>query len=167
MFAISHVATDDDITALTTLVRDYIAWAITLEEGSEAAPTFERLEEELRDLPGPYAPPTGLFLLATHDGRPAGCVAMLRHNARTCELRRLYVDPSFRGRGLGRELVATLLREAGRGGYSRMILDSHVSMRGAHALYESLGFYRVTAPDDFPEALKPRVVFMARDLDDM
>jgi hypothetical protein len=45
-----------------------------------------------------------------------------------------------------------------------MILDSHISMRNAHAIYRSLGFGLVDAPADFPERFKPSVVFMERDL---
>lgn len=165
MVTIGQVRGAAEIAALTEMVRAYTAWALTLQEGSEVAPTFETLERELAALPGPYAPPDGRFLLAKLDGQPAGCVALLGHDATTCELRRLYVEPSFRGNGIGKALVTELLTEARLAGYARMVLDSHISMRGAHALYESLGFHRVSAPDDFPETLMPVVVFMERDLD--
>ena len=58
-------------------------------------------EEELASLPGKYAPPRGSLLLAMHDGRPAGCVALREIDARACEMKRLFVYPHLHGKGIG------------------------------------------------------------------
>lgn len=160
MLSISQVRAQSEIRDARDLLREYTAWAFTLEAGSERAPTFQGLEEELAALPGIYAPPTGRLLIAMHDGQAAGCVALKGHDATTAELKRLYVRPSFRGLDIGRRLVAALVSEARAMGYRRVILDSHASMTKAHELYEAAGFRRVGPPPGFPEELKAVVVFM-------
>lgn len=162
--SITQAVTETQIEAVRELVREYTAWAFTLAADSDKAPTFQGLEAELATLPGVYATPTGRLLLATQDGTPAGCVCLKGHDATTCELKRLYVRPTMRGQNLGQRLVSMLVEEARRSGYRRMVLDSHKSMTKAHELYRAAGFRDVSAPNDFPEELKPIVVFMELDL---
>jgi GNAT superfamily N-acetyltransferase len=147
------------------LLREYTAWAFTLAADSDTVPTFEGLEQELATLPGIYAPPTGCLLLPLEDRQPAGCVALKERSATIGELKRLYVRPTFRGRDIGRQLVATVIAQARTSGYRRLILDSHVSMTKAHEIYLAAGFRKASAPSDFPEALKPIAVFMVLDLE--
>lgn len=160
MITISQAETEEQIAAVKDLIREYTTWAFTLGSETDQAPTFQGLEAELSTLPGVYAPPRGRLLLAVRDGVPAGCIAMKPHSDTTCELKRLYVRPTMRGLTLGRLLVERLLDEAKKAGYSRIELDSHMTMKNAHAIYEAAGFQRVSAPDDFPEAMKALVVFM-------
>jgi GNAT superfamily N-acetyltransferase len=166
LLTIAQVKTTADITAMQELIREYTTWAFKLEAKSHEAPTFAGLEEELANLPGEFAPPGGRLLLAKYDGRPAGCIALKRHDSTTCELKRFYVRPDFRGLGIGKSLVQQLLDEACRSGYRRMVLDSHYTMKKAHDIYEAFGFKRVSAPSDYPEELIPIVVFMEVDLGD-
>ena len=161
---ITQAVTETQLAAVRELIREYTAWAFTLEAGSEKAPTFQGLEAELATLPGVYAPPAGRLLLATHEGQPAGCVCSKHQDATTCELKRLYVRPTMRGQNLGQRLVGMLIEEARRSGYQRMVLDSHSSMKKAHEIYRAAGFRDVSAPDGFPEEMKPVVVFMELDL---
>jgi carbonic anhydrase len=162
--SIAQATTEPQIEAVRELIREYTAWAFTLTAGSEEAPTFQGLDDELAALPGAYAPPAGRLLLAMRDGEPAGCVCFKGHDNTTCELKRLYVRPTMRGLNLGWKLVSTLVEEARRAGYRRMVLDSHESMKKAHELYRSAGFRDVSAPPNFPEELRPIVVFMELDL---
>jgi putative acetyltransferase len=120
------VTTPSEIRYVQELLREFTSWAMTLAEGSDQAPTFGDqaptfggLDEELATLPGIYAPPTGCLLLAMHDGQPAGCVALRSHDPTTGELKRLYVRSSFRGKTLGRLLVAALIHDARLLGYPR------------------------------------------------
>ena len=157
MLKIVQAGPDQDLDLVRKLFNEYASsLGISLD--------FQDFEEELATLPGIYAPPAGRLLLATHAGQPAGCVCLKGHDAATCELKRLYVRPKFRGLKIGWQLVNRLVAEARLAGYERMALDSHRSMQKAHALYEAVGFKRVSAPADFPESLKPEVVFMACDL---
>ena len=164
MLTISQVNSEAEIVAVRELMREYATWAFTLVSGSENAPAWKGFEEELATLPGVYAPPAGRLLLAMHDGQPAGCVCLKAHDATTSELKRLYVRPTFRGQKIGQQLVKLLIEEARQARYQRIVLDSHSSMKKAHAIYQEVGFRLVSAPDDFPEELKPIVVFMECDL---
>jgi GNAT superfamily N-acetyltransferase len=165
MLTISQVNSEAEIVAVQELMREYATWAFTLIPGSNEAPTWEGFDEELATLPGIYAPP-GRLLLAMQDGKPAGCVCLKAHDANTSELKRLYVRPIFRGQNIGQQLVKILVKEARQSRYQRIVLDSHASMKKAHAIYLEVGFRLVSAPNDFPEELKPVVVFMECDLSD-
>jgi GNAT superfamily N-acetyltransferase len=164
MPTISQVNSEVEIAAVRDLLREYVKWAFTIVPGSNTAPTFEGVDQELATLPGVYAPPTGRLLLAMQDGQPAGCVCLKGHDATTSELKRLYVRPAFRGLNIGQHLVKMLVEEARQSGYQRIVLDSHISMKKAHAIYQEVGFRLVSAPKDFPEDIKPVAVFMEYDL---
>ena len=108
---------------------------------------FQNFEAELASLPGEYAAPTGLLLLAYVGGELAGCAALRSLSdvdyANACEMKRLYVRPAFRRFGLGRTLAQALLDEARGVGYSAMVLDTLDEMESARELYASLGFEEI------------------------
>ncbi|WP_243366162.1 GNAT family N-acetyltransferase [Fundidesulfovibrio soli] len=125
---------------------------------------FQNFEQELAGLPGAYAPPRGALLLAVEGAEPLACVALrplegplctaegaeAAYQApigldETCEMKRLYVRPQARGRGLGRAMAERIVAEARLRGYRRMRLDTLPSMGRAIALYESLGFKDIPA----------------------
>ncbi len=105
---------------------------------------FQSFDKELAGLPGDYSPPDGRLLLAEYEGQLAGCVALHRLEPKVCEMKRLYLRPSFRGKGLGRSLAETVISEARRIGYTRMRLDTvEPVMRDAVAMYRQLGFKEI------------------------
>ena len=93
-------------------------------------------------------------------GQPAGCVTLKPVDQNRCELKRLYVRPTFRGHNLGKQLVDAFTQTARTLGFQYAVLDSHKSMTAAHDIYKNSGFKVVKSPPDFPEALKQSVIFM-------
>jgi len=107
---------------------------------------FQNFDKELAELPGDYAPPSGRLLLAEFEEQLAGCAAMHRLEADICEMKRLYLRPRFRGRGLGRVLAETIIAQASKLGYRRMRLDTVEPVMGdAVAMYRRLGFREIAA----------------------
>ena len=105
---------------------------------------FQSFDKELEELPGDYAPPDGCLLLATHEGHGAGCVALHKLEPEICEMKRLYVRPQFRGKGLGRELAERVIAEARQMRYRQLRLDTvEPMMRAAVAMYRTLGFREI------------------------
>jgi putative acetyltransferase len=128
---------ESDIKEARTLLQEYAAWlGISL--------CFQNFDRELAALPGEYAPPDGRLLLAFEDDELAGCVALRKIRATTCEMKRLFLRPAFRGRGLGRVLVERIIEEARQIGYTQMCLDTLPGrMDQAIALYKSIGFKEI------------------------
>lgn len=108
---------------------------------------FQGFAQELDTLPGDYAEPGGVLILATIDGMPAGCCAfrplVSSDHLNACEMKRLFVRPAHRGVGLGRLLVEQVMARASLAGYSNMLLDTLSDMEAARALYQEVGFVEV------------------------
>ena len=105
---------------------------------------FQSFDQELASLPGDYAPPEGRLLLAMRDGQSVGCVALHKLDSEVCEMKRLYVRPQFRGKGLGKELAERVIIEAREIGYKKLRLDTvEPVMRTAVAMYRQLGFREI------------------------
>lgn len=135
---VREARTTADIEAVRALILAYQAsLGLDLE--------FQGFAREVATLPGDYAPPGGVLLLAVVDGTPAGCVGVRRLDAACCEMKRLYVNPAARRCGAGRALAGQAMAHARALGYSRMRLDTLPSMHEAQALYERLGFRDVPA----------------------
>ncbi|MGB8885850.1 MAG: GNAT family N-acetyltransferase [Candidatus Korobacteraceae bacterium] len=140
MSEIIEVTTEEQLEQARTLFGEYRA-QLPVEYCSRA------LDAEIAGLPGEYAPPQGKLLLARIAGQPVGCVG-LRPFPRdgTCEMKRLYVRPGFRGGKIGKRLVDRILLEARQLGYLFLRLDTHPpTMQAAFAMYRKLGFQEVTA----------------------
>lgn len=132
-----HALSPDDIDEARALLRDYQA-DLGIDLG------FQDFEQELAELPGGYAPPNGVFLLARVDGLAAGCCALrplpLSDHLNACEMKRLFVRHPYRGLGLGRRLVDATLTQAHVAGYNTVLLDTLNDMETARGLYQAMGF---------------------------
>ena len=130
---ILHASPSVELTHVRDLFREYA-------EGLGISPCFEGFDKELAELPGDYAPPGGRLLIARYDEQMAGCVALRNVSDGISEMKRLFVRPSFRGKGIGRELAAMVIGEARIIGYRRIRLETLPVMMEAVPLYLSLGF---------------------------
>jgi putative acetyltransferase len=105
---------------------------------------FQNFEQELAGLPGHYAPPDGRLLLAEYEGQLAGCVALHQWEPGVCEMKRLYLRPPFRGKGLGRVMAEKAMADARNIGYQYMRLDTiEPIMKDAVEMYRKLGFREI------------------------
>lgn len=105
---------------------------------------FQNFDRELAALPGEYAAPEGRLLLANCENQPVGCVALHGLGPQLCEMKRLYLRPEFRGKGIGRSLCERTFSEARAIGYRHLRLDTvEPSMKDAVALYRRLGFREI------------------------
>jgi putative acetyltransferase len=133
-----------DIETVRTLFSEY-------QQGLGVSLCFQDFESELAGLPGKYANPEGCILLAEADGRPAGVVALRSLVGDTvAEMKRLYVRPSARGRGLGRRLASAIVDEARKRRYEALRLDTLPHLTEAIELYRAMGFVEIPAYNDNP-----------------
>ena len=133
-----------DIAVARTLFKEY-------EQSIGVSLCFQNFDQELANLPGDYAPPSGRLLLVRVDDQIAGCIALRKLDDSTSEMKRLYLRPEFRGRGLGEPIVQTLIHEAKLIGYSKIRLDTIPGrMDQAINLYRSIGFKEIPAYYDSP-----------------
>jgi GNAT superfamily N-acetyltransferase len=112
--------------------------------------------------PGEFLPPHGLFLVAEVDGEPAGCGAWRALRDGVAEIKRVYVAPAFRRRGLAQEVVARLERSAAAAGHRSVVLNTGDRQPEAIALYESAGYRPVDGYGIY--ACSHGAVFLGKDL---
>lgn len=115
------------------MLREYVSWI-----GLDLA--FQEIDAELDGLPGEYAPPRGALFVAVEGERHLAMIALRPIARAVAEMKRLYVRPEARGRGLARQLIARLCEEARRLNYTELRLDTLPMMGDAQALYEAYGF---------------------------
>jgi GNAT superfamily N-acetyltransferase len=165
--ALVEIFTPDTVEQLDlvrALMRAFVAWHRErhVQDAHLIDAYFDAgaFEDELATLPGDYAAPEGALLLALYEGVAAGCVALRRLDTAACEMKRMFVYPRFRGKGLGRALGEAIVREARSTGYSMMRLDTSVRQVEAQQLYAKLGFRTIDPYYDLPPALRNWLVFM-------
>jgi GNAT superfamily N-acetyltransferase len=133
-----QATTAEHIDAARTLFEEYAA-------SLGFSLCFQNFDQELKNLPGAYAPPDGRLLLAVENDQLAGCIALRKlDDDGICEMKRLYVRPGYRATGFGRFLAESIIDEARKLGYTRMRLDTIPGkMDKAIALYHSIGFVEI------------------------
>lgn len=103
----------------------------------------EAIERVVAALPAPYVAPRGGLWVAWEGAEALGCVALRALEPAMAELKRMYVRPEARGRGVARRLSEHAIAVAAARGYAKLRLGTLPSMRAAQQLYESLGFRRI------------------------
>jgi GNAT superfamily N-acetyltransferase len=119
------------------LVREYAA-------SLDVDLSFQNFDRELQHFTTEYAAPQGAFILAEDAGQYVACIGVRQFSDDVGEIKRLYVMPAARGRGLGRMLVERIIVAAREIGYRSLLLDTLPFMKDAQALYLALGFKPTT-----------------------
>lgn len=139
MVVFTEATSDDHFAMAAQLFKEY---ASQIGIGLE----FQNFEEEVRNLERQYARPQGvIYLIFDLKGAAIGCFGIRKLESTIAELKRMYVKPKFRGRGIGREMLKKS-KDIGRQlEYQKMRLDTLSTMHAAIALYETMGFYEIDA----------------------
>ena len=105
---------------------------------------------ELENLDKKYGLPKGRLYIATVEGDVAGCIALRNIDDKSCELKRLYVRPEFRGNQIAQMLIEQIISDARDIGYKQILLDTLPFLKSAIYIYEKLGFYQIRPYNDSP-----------------
>ena len=133
------------------LFREYTEMLVEGDPKFQSYLELQSFNEELRHLEGKYGPPGGKLILAREGGEAVGCIALKQMDEPgRCELKRLYVRPAFRGRGLGRELTDRIIAAARELGYREMLLDTLPFLQSAQRIYRAAGFREIEKYNDSP-----------------
>lgn len=145
MIEILQAETEEQINEVRKIFSEYETWL-----GMSLC--FQGFEKELADLPGKYAPPNGRLYLAYSGSDVVGCIAMREIGPGICEMKRLYLRESARGKGVGNRLIERVIENAKEIGYKKMRLDTYPpKMAKAVNLYRSHGFYEIPRYYDNPD----------------
>lgn len=147
-FTIRAASSEHDVAEVRRLVLTHAAARAT-------TPGVEYMRADAERMPGPYVPPRGGLWLAVQDDVGVGCVALRPLDENSAEVKRMFVDEAWRGRGVGRALMETVVAAARERGYATLRLGTLDDMKAAQRLYESLGFRAIERyrPDELVDTL--------------
>lgn len=158
----------DDIDHIKQLWTDYLTWGnnkMQLLYGVHPHNPEEVVREDIKNI-DKFQPPNGRLILAFIDNKACGIGCIKSINGEIGEIKRMYVDPSFRKIGAGRAILQFLLDAAKETGYKKVRLDSPKFMKAAHSLYRSFGFEPIPAyPEvEIPDEFRQYLLFMEIEL---
>lgn len=128
---------------MALLYQEYNALLLQADPNFGPCLAMQNFEREIDDLPVKYAPPQNTLLIVYEGDMPAACVGIKYFAPGICELKRMYVRPAFRNRGLGRQLCEMMFDEARQRSYEKMYLDTIPDLVSAVQMYRRLGFYEI------------------------
>jgi len=165
---VRNVIIPNDIEAVRKLWFDYLTWGNNEMQslyGVHPHDPQEAVEQDIL-LIDKFLPPHGRLILAVYEDKVCGLGSLKSINSEIGEIKRMYVDPSFRKIGAGRAILQSLINAAKETGYKKVRLDSPKFMEAAHSLYRSFGFkdIPVYAEVEIPEEFRQYLLFMELDL---
>jgi ribosomal protein S18 acetylase RimI-like enzyme len=104
---------------------------------------FQDVDRELKEIATEYNYPTGALLLIYDGGQAIACAGVRKIDLHIAELKRMFVDPGYRGHQLGKQLLQMAIDEARQLGYRSIRLDTIPQMHSAIKLYKAAGFYEI------------------------
>jgi ribosomal protein S18 acetylase RimI-like enzyme len=167
MISIAAARNAPDFSAVAVLCRALGEWDAR-EAPNYGVPPELVLElyhsDDEADIVTKYSTADALIYLARWEGQPAGCIAVSPFDDSTLEVEKFYVDAVFRGKGIGRALMAALLDDAERSNGSRILIHTAAYMKNAVSLYRSFGFAECPPFRDVPASVIHSEIFMSRAL---
>lgn len=173
---IVKVETNDHNSVLRELFSEYLEWVllkceeefnVNYDIKNFVAVAVNNSIEELHK----FFPPSGCLLLCKNENEIVGTACMRKIGEKIGEIKRMYVRPVFRGKGIGRTFLEKLIGEAQDFGYSKLRLDSGPFMKEAHGLYYSFGFSNIkpypeseVLGENIPKEISENWIFMEMDL---
>jgi GNAT superfamily N-acetyltransferase len=118
--------------------------------------------ETTSSLTARYGSADAMMFIARWEGSPAGCLAFAPFDDATMEIRKFYVDPDFRGKGIGSALMRVVLAEVEKGHCRAIVAHTTVYMENAISVYEAFDFTRCTPFRQTPDSIAHTEVFMSR-----
>jgi GNAT superfamily N-acetyltransferase len=106
---------------------------------------FQNFENEMENISVQYNYPSGGILLLKHDRDYAGCVGIRKFEDTIAELKRMYIQPEYRGNGYGKILLNEAIKLSAKLGYTLLRLDTIKTMKAAIMIYEEAGFREIQA----------------------
>jgi GNAT superfamily N-acetyltransferase len=153
-----------DIKSIQQLWIAYLTWGNDKMQslyGVHPHNPTEAVQQDIEKI-DKFLPPNGRLILAFIDGKACGIGCLKSINEEIGEIKRMYVDPSFRNIGAGRAILQALLQAAKQTGYTKVRLDSPKFMEAAHSLYRSFGFDDIPVYEEveIPQEFRQYLVFM-------
>lgn len=132
------------------LFTEYTSALIEGDKGFREYLAIQNYDEEVEHLEAKYGMPRGRLYIVFCGDELAGCVGLKKIDRESCEMKRLYVRPNFRGKHIGDVLVQKIIGDAKEIGYKYMLLDTLPFLQSAIHLYKKHGFYEIDRYNDSP-----------------
>lgn len=166
---IREVKFPDDLQIVQKLLIDYLSWGngqMQFHFGVHPHNPEQQVSEDIQNI-NKFLPPHGRMLLAFKGDNVCGIGTLVGIDSQTGEIKRMYVDPTFRNLGVGKAILSSLLDFAKNAGFQKVRLNSPLFMKAAHSLYRSVGFYTIEVyPEvEIPEAFRQYLLFMELEFD--
>ena len=135
-FIYKKLETDEEILAAKNLIIQYVQWL-------DQDLCFQNIDDELNNFPEKYKEPEGAFIIAKDNNSVVGCVGIRKIEDKTCEMKRLFVNENYKGKGIGKKLVELIIEEAKKKNYEKIRLDTLSIMESALKIYYKNGFNKI------------------------
>lgn len=166
-----RLARDDcDIEAARALCREWLDWHWKnypidwRPKGPDHPMDPKKFQAIIDALPELHARPRGGILIASVNGKPAGCVMYSEADPGVAEFNRMFVSEGGRGHGLGRLMLERMFEQMISDGYKNVVFSSAKFLTHARTMYQNAGFIDMPHPQGFPDEWRKYVYFMGRSL---
>jgi len=165
---IRNIKLPDDIELVRKLWTDYLTWGnemMQMTYGVHPHNPTKIVEQDIKQI-DKYLPPNGLVFLAFIDNKACGIGCLNKLSREVGELKRMFVDPSFRELGVGKAILQTIINTAKEIGHKKVRLNTPKFMKTAHSLYAGFGFKPISVyPEvEITEDFREYLLFMELDL---